>query len=87
MLSEQRKKIDQLDQEIVRLLEQRLDCAKEVAEIKKKNQLPILDESREQALLEKIKTLTKNPDYQKYIIEIYETILKTSKDYQKKYTL
>lgn len=82
MLAEQRQIIDQIDQQMVQLLEQRFDCAKEVAKIKKENHLPILDASREQILLDKIKHLITQPEYMDAILEIYAAILKTSKEYQ-----
>ena len=80
-LSELRAEIDKLDREIVPLLCARLSVAAEVAEYKWANEMPILDASREQALLEKIKDLAKEK-YAAYVQEIYDAILAESRKYQ-----
>ena len=82
MLSKQRNEIDMLDKQIITLLEQRLDCAKEIAEIKATQQKAIFDPKREKILLEKINRLTQNTFYQPYILAIYQKILVESKTYQ-----
>ena len=53
-LDEIRKKIDEIDGRLLPLFEDRMDCSKEVARIKKGQGLPILNEAREQAVLENI---------------------------------
>ena len=53
-LQELRKQIDQIDQEMVRLFEARMDVCRQVAEYKIANGKKVLDRSRE---LEKLDTL------------------------------
>ena len=48
-----RKKINQIDQQIAALFEQRMDAAKNVALYKKQYGLQIFDSSREQEILKK----------------------------------
>ena len=58
-----RKDIDQVDKEIVALLEKRMDLVSQVVAYKKENKKEILDTGREQAVLERVESLVKNPDY------------------------
>ena len=77
-----REMIDSLDREIVELLVKRMNVSAEVAAYKIKNNMPVLDKSREEALLEKISALS--GDMSEYTHGIYLEILKQSKEYQKK---
>ncbi|MCU9737373.1 chorismate mutase, partial [Escherichia coli] len=52
-----RKTIDQIDRQIVKLLEERMDVVSAIADYKAKQKLPVLDENREKALLEKVSKL------------------------------
>lgn len=54
-LPEVRTEIDRINQEILSLFRRRMDCAKTVAEIKKKEHLPIFDAQREREILEKVR--------------------------------
>ena len=58
-----RKKIDEIDREITRLFEERMDTVIKVGEYKKKNNLPVLNKDREQEVLEKNVGYLKNEDY------------------------
>ena len=77
-----RNKIDALDREIVRLLVERMGVSAEVASYKSANGMPVLDKTREAALLEKIASLS--GDMSGYTHEIYLEILKQSRAYQDK---
>ena len=48
-LQELRRRIDRIDDELVRLFAERMDVAAEVAAYNKEKGLPVLDASREQA--------------------------------------
>lgn len=77
-----RNKIDALDREIVKLLVERMGVSAEVAAYKIANGMPVLDKTREAALLEKIASLS--GDMSEYTHEIYLEILKQSRAYQDK---
>jgi hypothetical protein len=47
-----RQKIDQIDKKLVNLLAQRLDMAKDISKLKKKSGKKVLDEAREQKIIE-----------------------------------
>ena len=78
-LNEFRKKIDEIDNNIIELLLSRFTVVKDVAEYKKERGLEIFQKDREAEILAKIADKTDN----EYILEIYKTILQTSKSSQK----
>jgi monofunctional chorismate mutase len=63
MFKKERAEIDAIDQELVKLFERRMDAVTEIARIKKAHKLPILDQSREDRVLDKVRGLTENKDY------------------------
>ena len=76
-----REEIDLIDTEIIRLFEKRMDIVKDVAIYKIANKLPVLDSSRENAMLEK--NIIKNEEYKKYYEKVLKGFLEASKDMQK----
>ena len=53
-LDELRKKIDIIDQDICKLLDQRAKIVKEIAIVKKEHNIPIIDQAREKNIYNKI---------------------------------
>ena len=53
-LSEIRKEIDQIDNELIALFKRRMDCAKEVGIYKKANNIPVLNQKREDEILAEV---------------------------------
>ena len=53
-LSDYRKKIDSIDEELVRLFEERMAVASQIAAVKKEKKLPIYDPERERDKLEQV---------------------------------
>jgi monofunctional chorismate mutase len=82
-LEEARIKIDEIDQKIIELFEQRMTVVKDVIEYKIENDLPVLDSNREAAMLEKNLKRISNEEYKKYYQSILEGFLKSSKEMQK----
>lgn len=70
-----RIRIDELNDEIIALLNKRATYATEIGKLKKELGLPVLDESREQAVLEKVGALTKGPLTSDSIKAIFRTIM------------
>lgn len=83
MIDELRKNIDEIDNEIIKLLDKRFDVAKAIGEEKKKISKLVLDQSREQAILDKVDKLSSD-EHSKYIQEIYKKIMEQSREYQGK---
>ncbi len=53
-LSEIRKDIDRIDDELIALFKRRMDCAKEVGIYKKANNIPVLNQKREDEILAEV---------------------------------
>lgn len=76
-----REQIDAIDQELVQLLKKRMTCSLEIARIKKAENLPVYHPSREQEILDRVKTEC-GETYGDYITDIYRQILSSSRDLQ-----
>jgi len=77
-----RASIDAIDQQILALFESRMALVKEIGEIKKHIQTPVLDTHREQLILTRIKKQLNNKDLEHYAVQLFETLMRVSKDYQ-----
>ena len=79
-----RRKIDQIDDQIVQLLEERMHLVEGVVAYKKSTGKPILDTKREEVIFEKVKSRVGNKKYEDTIVATFSDILKRSRDYQDK---
>ncbi|ORO43767.1 chorismate mutase [Streptococcus oralis] len=77
-----RQEIDQIDDQIVKLLEERMHLVEGVVAYKKASGKPILDSKREEVIFEKVKNRVEDKRYQETIVAIFSDILKRSRDYQ-----
>lgn len=84
-MEDYRKKIDAIDEEIIKKLDERMRTAEEIARYKQENQLPVLDALREREKIEKITDLAAD-DMASYTRILYNTIMEMSKDHQRKIT-
>ena len=84
MLEKQRAEIDAIDREIVALFERRMQVVVDVARIKKENGIAILDANREKEVIAKVQSYLKDAALKEELAEVYDTMMKVSKDYQKK---
>ena len=74
--------INEVDKKMIELFKERMEAAKLVAEYKKENNLPILDKTREEALINKNLEVLNNPELKEYYLTFFQGMLKASKDYQ-----
>lgn len=79
-LEEIRKEIDNIDEKLLPLFEARMDCARKVAAVKKAQGLPILNEKREQAVLEKAAAGAKT--YKSEAKMLYNALMSVSRGLQ-----
>ena len=77
-----RQEIDQIDDQIVKLLEERMHLVEGVVAYKKASGKPILDTQREEVIFEKVKNRVEDKRYQETIVATFSDILKRSRDYQ-----
>jgi monofunctional chorismate mutase len=81
ILNHYRKKIDNIDKKIVKLLKSRFEVARQVSNFKKNNKIRIADKKRELEVLSNIKKYSKK--HQKFLAGIYKKIISYSKKLQK----
>ena len=79
-----RKQIDQVDQELVSLLEERMTLVDQVVAFKKSSGKPVFDSKREEVIFDKVRNRVENKEYQNSILAIFSDILKHSRHYQDK---
>lgn len=84
VLAEQRDTINAVDQQITRLLEKRMRTVHEISLIKKAENVPVLDTSREAAVLENIRQTVENKAYEDTLVATFKEIMKHSRAYQKR---
>ena len=77
-----RQEIDQIDNQIVKLLEERMHLVEGVVAYKKASGKPILDSKREEVIFERVRSRVTNKNYQETIVATFSDILKRSRDYQ-----
>lgn len=87
MLSELRCKIDLLDDELVRILEERLGLLNQVAEYKREHHLEVKDPNREEAIIKRLNQNVSGKEYQSEILSLMKEIFKTSRHIQRDYLL
>ena len=80
-LEELRREIDGIDQKMVELFKRRMEIVTQVAAYKKEKGLPILDASRERALLGKVGQAA-GDELADYIQSVYRTLLAASRSYE-----
>lgn len=83
-LSDVRVKIDALDDQLVDLFKQRLDLAMEVAKVKERENLPILNTARERGIINRL-TKDEPDDMAGYIKILYTTLFDLSRAHQADY--
>lgn len=83
-LEQYRKDIDTIDQELTRLFEARLETVLKVGEYKKKHDLPVLDASREQKVIEKNVQRLKSQQFENELTTFYQALMDITKETQSK---
>ena len=82
-LKDYRQQIDDIDRELTRLFQERMQVAGGIARYKKENGLPVLDKSRERQKLAALMAETEEP-LQNYMHVLYSLIFELSRSYQQR---
>ena len=77
-----RSQINQLDEELVALLEKRMELVDQVAAYKRATGKPVLDTNREKAVLERVGKLVQKDDYRSAIQATFSDMIAQSRAYQ-----
>lgn len=78
-LKELRAQLDQLDRELVRLFEGRMELSRQVAAVKLQKKLPVLDQGRERDVLDSRADMALDPCWKGEIRELYQKIMELSR--------
>ncbi|HES4983603.1 TPA: chorismate mutase [Streptococcus pyogenes] len=81
-LEEIRQEINSIDHHLVALLEKRMALVEQVTAYKLANHLPVLDQARENQILDRVSYLVKDQAFEPAIHETFKTIMSLSRQYQ-----
>jgi len=81
-LEQCREKIDAIDREVLRLLNERQRITLDVVRAKRESGLPVLDSGREEALLAKLSAINPGPLSPDGIRRIWTSVIGESRIYQ-----
>ena len=83
-ISDWRKKIDELDIEIVRLISQRAAAARAIGELKKTANLPVYEPRREQDVFDRVRAANPGPLADAELMHVYERIMDVMRTLQRR---
>jgi chorismate mutase len=83
-ISDWRKKIDELDQQIVQLINQRAAAAQAIGELKKQSELPVYEPKREQTVFDNIRRCNPGPLADTELLHVYERIIDVMRTLQRR---
>jgi chorismate mutase len=78
-IDEIRLKINQLDEQLLRIFNQRAELALEIGEVKKRLNLPIYDPKREKLIFERMKEINPGPLDNEAIVRMFERVIDESR--------
>jgi chorismate mutase len=83
-ISDWRKKIDELDIEIVRLINQRAQAARAIGELKRIANLPVYEPRREQDVFDRVRAANPGPLDDAELLHVYERIIDVMRTLQRR---
>jgi chorismate mutase len=83
-INDWREKIDELDEQIVRLISQRAEAARAIGELKRTSELPVYEPKREQAVFEHVRTVNPGPLADAEMLHVYERIVDVMRTLQRR---
>jgi chorismate mutase len=83
-ISDWRKKIDELDEQIVMLINRRAEAAKAIGELKHGAELPVYEPGREQAVFNHVKAVNPGPLDDSELMHVYERIIDVMRTLQRR---
>lgn len=80
---ELRNEIDRIDRQLMKLFEERMNVTREIADYKRANNIPVLDQAREDKVIEKNVTYLKDHTLDKYAREFTKRLMELSRTRQR----
>ncbi len=82
-IADWRRKIDELDLQLVELLNQRARCAREIGRLKQNTNIPIYEPDREKIIYENVHRANRGPLPDRELTRIYERLIDVMRKIQK----
>jgi chorismate mutase len=82
-IADWRKKIDEMDEQIVELINKRAEAAKAIGDLKRKVGLPVYEPQRERDVFEHVKKVNSGPLPDTELIHVYERIIDVMRTLQR----
>jgi chorismate mutase len=83
-ISDWRKKIDELDEQIVQLISKRAQAAQAIGELKRATLSPVYEPGREQAVFNHVRTANPGPLSDSEMQHVYERIIDVMRTLQRR---
>ena len=74
-IADWRKKIDELDRQLVELLSQRAQVAHEIGRVKRSQSMPIYEPDRERTVFDNVRKVNQGPLPDRDLVAIFERIM------------
>jgi chorismate mutase len=78
-----RKKIDEIDERLVQILNDRANCAREIGKLKSGLHMPIYEPKREEVIFENVRRNNRGPLPDGELVQIYERIIDVMRKIQR----
>ena len=75
-LQELRNRIDDIDSKLIEIFEERMKVVSEVGRVKRENGIGTLNEKREEAVIERGRSLVKDKTYEESTISMLKSIMR-----------
>ena len=82
-IADWRKKIDEIDAKLVKMLNERAQAAQEIGRLKRLREMPIYEPDRERIVLTQVQEQNHGPLQHRHLIQIYERIMDVMRNVQK----
>jgi chorismate mutase len=82
-IADWRKKIDEMDLRLVKLLNERARAAQEIGRLKRNTQLPIYEPEREKTIFENVRKANEGPLPDNELRHVFERIIDVMRNIQK----
>lgn len=83
-ISDWRQKIDEIDEQIVRLISKRAEAAKAIGELKREAKLPVYEPGREQTVFDHVRAVNPGPLSDGEMLHVYERIIDVMRTLQRR---
>ena len=82
-IADWRRKIDDLDRQLVRLMNERAQCAHEIGRLKRNSAMPIYEPDRERIIFQNIARVNEGPLSDVQLRQVYERLVEVMRQIQR----